>query len=66
MCPSHFYRVRFESESNAFPVRAESELSKIFSSQSRVMTGSSRVRVESQELSLQVIGLQARVKVESQ
>jgi len=30
------------------------------------MTGSSRVRVESQELSLQVIGLQARVKVESQ
>jgi len=62
MCPSHFCRVRLESESRAIRVRVESESralrvrvesesSKIFSSQSRVMTWSSRVRVESQEWS---------------
>ena len=54
MCPSHFYRVRVtrpssQSHPNFFRVR--------------VMTGSSRVKriVES----LRIIGLQARVNVES-
>jgi len=62
MCPSHFCRVRVESdwqaprvrvesESQAPRVRVESESSKIFSSRVRVMTWSSRVRVESRELS---------------
>jgi len=39
----------------------ESESSKIFSSQTRVMTWSSRVRVTRTDKSLRVVGLQARV-----
>jgi len=44
MCPSHFCRARVISP-------PESESSKIFSSRVRVMTWSSRVRIESRELS---------------
>jgi len=53
MCPSHFCWARVESESQALRVRVELESSKIFSSpvRVRVMTWSSRVRVESRELS---------------
>jgi len=57
MCPSHFCRVRVTSPS--------SQSSEILSSQSRVMTWSSQSRVTRMIESLRVIGLQARVYVES-
>ena len=54
-----------ESESRALRVRVESESSEILSSQSRVTTWSSQSRVTRMVESLRVIGLQARVNVES-
>jgi len=65
MRPSHFCRVRVESESQALRVRVESESSKNFSSPSHDLVESSQNRVTRIVESLRVIDLQARVNVES-
>jgi len=47
MCPSHFWRVRVESKSQALRSRVESESSKIFSNRVRIESWLGRVESES-------------------